>query len=414
MAVAVAPGPRGSVPSGRTCSASILGTRRVPNDRRRRRTGGRRARGSDLDSCRDLRFPAGQHDALRCRGATLGSSDRGESPWSIRRASSRDRPRAEGRRHVVARCADQPDAGVEAWWYGRLRRRTAKRWWMLMRRPWCAFAAGRAGGSACSGRARRPRSRSRRGSMPGSWSAAPLAAGSVPTGVYAAGDRRAPVSGRRSSWFAMSRREMSHTSVGDPSSGRAGRPGSGPPCWRTGDPLGHVGVAELHSMTNSSPRPECRRAARGPDPAGRLSAAISMRRKNFPVPRSPCWAASSTDRPCRAEEAGDRGHDAHPVRAHDGEDVTAHASAPGSNRSAAAHFGEQAVHPAVRRQLRMEDRGHDRPLPHEHRHPVEPASTSTSSPSDTTSGARMNTAGRAGPSPEPSTTSSSNDATWRP
>ena len=35
----------------------------------------------------------------------------------------------------------------------------------------------------------------------------------------------------------------------------------------------------------------------GPNPDGRLSATISMRRKKRPVCRSPCWAASRTDPP---------------------------------------------------------------------------------------------------------------------
>ena len=46
--------------------------------------------------------------------------------------------------------------------------------------------------------------------------------------------------------------------------------------------------------------------------------------------------------------------------------------------------------------------------------PSSVASTSTSSPTDSTSGARMKTAGNGGPSPEPKRTSLSKDCTWRP
>ena len=66
-------------------------------------------------------------------------------------------------------------------------------------------------------------------------------------------------------------------------------------------PLRHVGVAQppVHGELRRH-RLEGGRQLPRAEPLGRLSATISIRRKNRSVARSPCCAASSTDPPCPA------------------------------------------------------------------------------------------------------------------
>ncbi len=181
------------------------------------------------------------------------------------------------------------------------------------------------------------------------------------------------------------------------------------------DPLGHVGVAQLplHGEFGCR-RPERRPQLVGADPARQTVGCDLDAQEEHPRGQVAMLGRLEHGTAEPGQQAGDRGHDAHPVRADDREDVAAH-----THRSAQASADRTFVRRADGYGGPASVRG-GRPRPGPcpgapgQAHPRATASTSTSGPVETTRGARMNTAGRAGPSPEPSTRSVSKDWNWRP
>ena len=127
--------------------------------------------------------------------------------------------------------------------------------------------------------------------------AAVLAAGSAPTGTHRNRTPCHSTNPRRSSWLEITH-DISHSS--SPLRQRYRRSATQ---WSSllANSTTRFGTSvslSLQSMPNSDATGSNAAASSpGPNPSGRLSATISIRRKNRSVARSPCCAASRTDPP---------------------------------------------------------------------------------------------------------------------